>query len=864
MISGRVVDSVAGNALPGATVYITGASLITSTDISGAFRITGVPAGKQLLEISYLGYESQSIQIDVQAGETVDLQVLLETLSKDTATVYAEPYLEGQAKALNQQKTAINIKNIVSADQIGSFPDPNAAEATQRITGITLQRDQGEGRFVIIRGSEPRLTNSKLNGVNLPAPEGDIRYVALDVIPANILEAIEVSKALTPDMDADAIGGSVNLITKRAPERPLLAGGFGFGYNDINGDGLETFNVTAGKRFNDGRLGIIFATSFLNTNRGSENFEVEYDDGYLEELDVRHYTVNRKRFGLVAGLDYRFENNSEIYLRGNFNQFGDQEYRRRVVNKVGDGEIERELKDRYERQRIYSIAGGGRHFFDNLLQLDYELSYAYAEEEEPNRLDSIFLQEDVEFDPNVTPDNIDPDNIQANPLNEDLSEFILDEAIREDNLTTDKDFVGYVNLSRPFTSGSDTGGLWKTGFKFRHKNKNRDNNAFVFESDDDVSLVPNLVDPDFNVGKVVKGRYEIGRHVGPNLVRGLVPDLEGEKDIEEDLGDYEAEEDILAGYGLIEFNLSPRAQLLPGVRIEHTDMDYTGRELIIDEEGDIASISPVEGKNKYTDALPMIHFKYRLSNNSNLRAAFTRTLSRPNHVDIVPTQLLNQEDREIERGNPLLKPTRSWNFDLMGEHYFQSVGVLSAGIFYKKMKDHIFITVTEEEREGEEYEVTSPQNLETAELFGFESAFQNQFHFLPGVLSGIGVYANYTYVWSDANLPGRQGRLPGQAKNIYNIALFYEKYGFSGRLSWNFHDDYLAEVADDPLEDVFIDRHLQMDLLVSQRITRNVSVFAEFINLSNEPLRAYEGQKDRPIQEEYYSWWGTFGMKFNF
>jgi hypothetical protein len=119
-------------------------------------------------------------------------------------------------------------------------------------------------------------------------------------------------------------------------------------------------------------------------------------------------------------------------------------------------------------------------------------------------------------------------------------------------------------------------------------------------------------------------------------------------------------------------------------------------------------------------------------------------------------------------------------------------------------------------------------------------------------------------VWSDANLPGRQGRLPGQADNVYNLAISYEKYGFSGRLSWNYHDNYLAEIADDPIEDVFVDKHLQMDLLLSQRITRNVSIFAEFINLNNEPLRVYEGTEDRPIQEEYYSWWGTFGIRLNF
>ncbi len=422
-ITGVVADSETGTALPGARVVVGGTGLSTYTDVNGVFYLGAVPAGSQTLEVSYLGYQSFQEQLEVAEFSSYRLDVRLQTLSRETATVVAEPFRQGRAKALNQQKTSTVIKNVVAADQIGRFPDSNAAEATQRIPGVALQRDQGEGRFIIVRGTEARLNSVAINGQRLPSPEGDIRFVALDVIPADVLEAIELTKAPTADMDADAIGGNVNLLTKRAPEDPLLTFSAGWGYNNLVRDDLQSFNLAAGRRFTNNKLGIIFAASWLNTDRGSDNFEVRYDDGELDEFELRDYAINRERLGLVFGIDYRTENNSEFFVNAIFNQFDDQEFRRRNRQRVAVGEIERELKDRLIRQQIASLSVGGRHFFDNLLQLDYTVSYSYASENEPNRADSVFTQKDVIFQPNVSPTSIDPDNIRANPLNEDISAF---------------------------------------------------------------------------------------------------------------------------------------------------------------------------------------------------------------------------------------------------------------------------------------------------------------------------------------------------------------------------------------------------------------------------------------------------------
>ena len=225
VVEGRVTDGATGEALPGARLAIPGTAIETSTDRQGMFRLTGVPAGQQTILVSYLGRRDETVDVDVTAGSARRLDVNLGANKfEESVTVQAELIRDAQARALNQQKTAPNITNVVSADQIGSFPDANAAETVQRIPGISITKDQGEGRYVNIRGTDARLNSMMINGERIPAPDPLLRQVALDVVPSELLQAIEVSKALTPDMDADAIGGSVNLVMKTAPEKFRAAG----------------------------------------------------------------------------------------------------------------------------------------------------------------------------------------------------------------------------------------------------------------------------------------------------------------------------------------------------------------------------------------------------------------------------------------------------------------------------------------------------------------------------------------------------------------------------------------------------------------------------------------------------------------
>jgi TonB-dependent receptor len=871
VVEGQVLDSSTGEPLPGAQVTIEGTVVVASTDRAGRFVLAGVPAGARVLVVNYLGRSEKRIPISVTAGRAITERVRMEAGGpsfEEQVTVTADYIRDADARALNQQRTAPNITNVVSADQIGQFPDPNAVEAVQRIPGVSIQRDQGEGRYIIIRGTEPRLNSVLINGERVPSPDGELRSVAADVIPADLLQSIELTKALTPDVDADAIGGAVNLVMKQPPQEPLVLATVAGGYNSLMDDaGQFLGGFTWGGRLLDGKLGVIGSGSAMNAHRGSDNFEPAYDDGDLEELGVRDYTINRKRAGVNWALDFRQSASTNYYLRGVWNYFSDYEYRRELFYAVGDNEIARNLKDRFESERIASVSAGGEHVLRGGAVLDYRITGSYADNDRPDEYNTSFAQEDVEFAPNVSPGAIDPDNIQANPLNEDLSAFALAEQELSDNFNRERDFVGAINMRLPLPARDGFAGFVKFGGKFRNKQKDQDDNARVSEPEDDIFLA-DYTDSGFDPGNFLDGRYTPGPFVDPAAAKAFTLRLPFETafDFETDAADFNARENVSAVYGMAELFLGPKLMVLSGLRLEATSLDYTGYEVTFDEDGEYAATRSLEGSESYYQLLPAVHVRYALQPNTNLRAAVTRSLARPNYYDLVPYELIVNEDLEIERGNAALEPTTSWNLDFMAEHYLQSVGVLSAGVFYKRLSNIIFPFTFSEDRDGDEFRVLQPRNGDNGTLYGIELAAQAPLRFLPGPFNGLGVYANYTFTDSSTRLPDRiaDSTLPGQSSHVGNLSVWYEKFGLSARASVNFHGKYIDQVGEDAGTDIYYDDHRQVDISVSQAVTKNIRLFADFVNLSDAPLRYYEGFSTRPIQEEYYRWSTQFGVKLHF
>jgi len=873
VITGKVIDALTGRALAGATVSVDGLTLSTQTDRDGQFRLPSIPAGARTIITTYLGRKDTRTAVQVAAGGVATASVRLdaERVREQDVVVTADLIKDAQTRALNQQKTAPNITNVVSADQIGNFPDPNAAEVTQRIPGVSIQRDQGEGRYVIIRGTEPRLNSMLINGERIPAPEADVRQVALDVIPADLLQAVEVSKALTPDMDGDAIGGAVNLVTKKALDKFMVFGSVGGGFNtSLDSYDQRNSSVTLGRRFGGGKVGFVLGASANATKRGNQDFEPVYTAGALTDLDLRRYTVNRRRNGLTTSVDVRPTATSQYTISGIYNYFiDDHEERQRWRNRLANSRLERELRDRTHVERIWNLSFAGHHDLGST-SVEYHLQGARSDQEDPGTIATTFRQSNVTFLPNVTPTSIDPDNVQANPQNENLAAYTFNQQVQAINSNVDRDIVGAVDVRRLMHTTQGLTAFIKGGMKFRDKDKarTRDEVTLTVPSGSPAIPLSAVLQAGAATQTILDGRYTFGPFISLPTASGLQSTTTFTSAVNHarDSEDSTTGERVGAGYVMAELFVGPKLYIMPGVRVERFSADYVGFDVQFAPNGAWLSTTPLSGSSEYTNVLPGAHARYAVTPDLNIRAAVTRTLARPNYISLIPSRTFDDQNNRITIGNATLRPTLSWNTDVMVERYLKSVGVLSAGVFYKKLHDYIYTFVSTDTINGELFTITQPLNGAAASVTGVEFAAQNQLTFLPAPFDGLGVYVNYTFTDSTAVFPGRTGEqstLPGQSRHVGNVSVSYEKAGFSGRVAVNFHGSYVDVVGASTGLDRFYDTHKQMDFSVVQKITPNIRAYFNALNLTDAPLRYFEGVTTRPLQEEHYRWWAEFGVKVN-
>ena len=888
LVSGKVYDQETNRPLSGATVRIVGTYSGTSTDLEGNFTLNVAP-GTLELEISSIGNKTTIQTVEIGAGEIKSIDVILEADLTNLDEVVVTATLEGQMSALNQQKSADNLKNIVSADQIGKFPDQNAAESLQRVPGVNIQRDEGDGRFVLVRGLAPQFTNISVNGEQIPSPEADSRFVALDAIPANQLASLEVTKALTPDMDGDAIGGSVNLITPKASsEKMKISGSSSLEYNNGIGKTSGQGSLSIGQRLAEGKFGYIVSGSYSASRKGSDRYEFDGWDGDhpdgLDEFIIGDYEINRDRIGVSATLDYNVSPKTNIYLRSLYSELKELEQRRELANAAEDDkglefESGKELKYRQENQGVYSFNLGGNTVTPKM-NLNYEASYSKAFQYTPFN-DKITFQndEDVSWgvdlndrkNPKLT--NYTYDGAPSSFGNSD--NYVFDGAENSETSGEDANLTFKFNLALPVTYGENPSEI-KFGAKTRFKNKDYQFDRFLeyelADGVDDPALVDfqdNYTDNDFMGG-------DLGETIGffsardPffNYQRNNNGDFEVSEDIlaeESALEAFEASEDVYAGYVQSKINIQ-KLMILGGVRYELTKVSYRNSIWDADEEQAVAQ----EVNSDYAYLLPMLHFKYAVNNNMNIRAAVTQSYSRPNFLDLVQGAKIAAEDEEASISNPHLEPVSALNLDLFGEKYFGNVGIISAGVFYKSLNDFIYQQTTLGDiLNYQDFEITQSINGESASLLGFEVAWQQNLTFLPGALKGLGVYANYTYTKSEAEVENfAQGEdfttieLPGQSKHVGNVALSYAVGGFNARASLNFNGKFISEIDGGDL--VYIDNRKQIDISISQSFNDNkFTTFLQLNNISNEEQVEFYNRRLTPKQREMYGFWARVGLKFS-
>ncbi len=914
-VSGNINDDTQLS-LPGAKISLAPGNIYTTSDDHGNFVFLNVPPGNYTMKVDYMGYGTREYNVTVEAEKNTKQNILFTRKETTIAEVVVRgSALKNQARALNKQKNNANITNVISADQIGRFPDANIGDALKRVPGITIQNDQGEARNLIIRGLAPNLNSVTLNGDRIPSAEGDNRNVQMDLIPSDMISTIEVNKTLTPDMDADAIGGSVNLITRASPNGQRISATLAGGYNPIREKGNYTAGFVYGNRFLNNKLGAVFSFSYNNNNFGSDNIEPTWSlandaaqTAYISKMGVRYYNEHRIRHSFDLNMDYEFNSKNKIYASAMYNFRTDKENRFALGYKVKPvynddetaitgwkGSITRQNKGgdsdndntRLERQKVQNYAVRGEHLLGSKVDLDWSMNYATASEKKPHERIIEFENGKMNFSSDLS----DPGRPMITPLSADnLGVYQLSDLSDSNSFTQEKEFGGKINVRFPFSVIENHKGRLRTGIRVRLKQKERNNDYYAFEPLNDMGSLLSVPTVHFDGHNFQPGNYVPGTFVNPSYMGGLDlfnPNLfQGESKPEEFLSsNYTAKENIYAGYIRWDQDFSDKFSMIVGARFETTKIDYTGN-YVLDEE-DLAG--KINRTNTYTNVLPNLSFKYVPVQDLVLRAAFTTALARPNYYSLVPYLNVISADETIAAGNPDLKATYAYNFDFMAEKYFKSVGILSGGVFYKNLKDFIYTysrrNYTSDDfandfggqsnpipAGADNWRFNQQRNGDNVDIYGFEVALQRQLDFIPGAFwKGLGVYINYTYTKSKAKgITNEDGiertdvGLPGAAPHMFNGSLSWEDKRFSARVSMNYASHYIDELGGKAFEDRYYDKQVFLDANASYKITSLLRIFAEANNLTNQPLRYYQGIQSRTAQVEYYRPRFTLGVKFDF
>lgn len=912
-IVGTVSDPSDTSGLQSAQVRIVELDRVVTTGRDGSYRFPDVPAGTYTLETRYVG--ADTVQTTVTVAETGVTTTNIRLTAGANNEILVIGQVANQASALSRKREADGVTSVLTRDSIGQFPDQNVAESLRRLPGINVLNDQGEGRFVSVRGLDPNLNSSSLNGVRIPSPESDVRSVALDVISSDLIESIEVKKSLTPDMDADTIGASIEINTVSAFDRKkdLLSARLEGSYNDYSGEVTPKASVDFSTRLTDD-IGIAGGFSYYNRKFETDNIEAEGWDTngggvvYAEEVQYRDYDVERERISASLSFDFRASDSTELYIRGVYSQFDDQEFRGRTTFKLdeeassgdinsalfddadGEIEIERDMKDRFESQKIRSIVVGGKTE-TGPWKIEYSGSWAKSSEFENGSVDPTTFSNTFDGDGVSVLFDYSDDRTPffSYPTGAALANDPSLYEFEDVELTTlsdaqDEEFAARLDVAHIFAM--DTGDFTvQGGFKARWREKSFDNDVEFYEdSTGTYALDDVLGTPTYRLTDI----SPFASQTGPtDYFRTNFGDFELQEidsQFDSAVSDYVNQEDIYAGYLLGRWD-SEKVRIIGGVRFERTENDITANTVTLVEEDatfngvvlteDTVFVVPNNFTRSYDDWLPSLNVRFEPQRNLVLRAAAYRSVVRPNLEQLAPRFAVEQADddeREGEFGNPDLLPYEAWNFDASAEYYFSSNGAVTANVFYKDIKNFIVESVEEDgTRFGLPFdEATIPINGPSAEVFGIELGFAQAFTFMPDPFDGLLVNFNYTFTDASGTVPTdgditnlRMIDLPSSSKHTFNAVLGYEKGPVNFRLAGTYRDRYLDELGADATEDRFVDNHFQLDASIKLKLNKNIRVFAEWININNAKYFAYQNfdTRQRLLQYEEYGSTVKFGAK---
>lgn len=880
-LRGQIVDIESGEPLIGAVIRIEGSKTEAIAGLDGSFVLRMGKEEKSLwLVASCVGYADEKREITPRSASKESLTFRLKPQAEmmESLRVVGRSKRTSDAGARMFERQAPSIVNSMSAQSIELSPDITVANVVQRISGVTVERDNtGQGQYAILRGMDKRYNYTLVDGIKIPSPDNKNRYIPLDIFPADMLDRLDVTKALTPSMEGDAVGGTVNMVMKDAPDKLLIsaniAGGYSQKYFDRAYRGFDAgaidFNtpfekhgnnssyhaqmsefttanlslkrhtfvpnmnvgLTLGDRFFKKRLGVMIAGSFQSTYQGSDGVKLttaaprNTPVGMISDMKERTFDSHYKRTGLLGKLDYRLDKHNVLTFTNIYADLQDIQFRNEHVATFSKGYDPENLigsetfRMRYKKQTIFSSSLHGKHELNKHFWIDWTGAYARAKGQTPDNAQISMSRN--------TKDGI----LQPQEITFGNSPSIS----RRWEHSSDRDWEGYVNLGYKFKFSHKRSLELSAGGMYRDKKRSNFNNEYYFTNRSDAPVV------------LVYGRDFTDFAQMPLDVYN--PQGSAANPLT-----YDAFERIGAGY--IQFDFRTRHwQVIGGVRVEHTDQGYALRY-----QSPIASLRVPDGHSVYTDPLPSIHFKYSPTRKQNIRLSYFRSINRPGYFEMVPYTIVNED--YTEKGNPNLKRATIDNVDLRYELFPSPAEQFMVGLFYKRIKDPIEYALQRPEGESSQDLFYMPGNFGTAHNMGLEIDLIKYFRC-------IGIKANYTYThssiktnktgWVDGEqITVKQKRpLYGQSAHVANLSLLYKGFrnGLNAQFALSYTGDRISSVSQFLDNDIWQKGFLQGDISMEQKLGKHFTIYVKVTNLFNTKMEEYikladDINKGMPYQQD--------------
>lgn len=969
-IIGTVKTAERGRLLRGAIVSIDDLNISTITDEEGQFTLRRLAPGTYALTVRYVDRETFATQITLgqSVTETLNIDMVRRGVEGglEEVRVVGRLIADSEAAALSRQRAADSVKNILAADSIGRFPDQNAADALGRVSGISIERDQGQARFVNVRGAPAEFSNIAFNGVAAPTPSQGGRSARFDTISNHIIKSIEVQKAVTPDVPADSIGGFINVETNGAFDKEglYLDGAIAGGIKELGGGSLGQYQFTGSNTFLDDKVGVLVSASYYKDNKVTDNTENRFDiesDGQIwsSQADYRLYRLNRSNTSLNTRFDFRPSEDHQFYANFVYSDFQDFEVRDQHVYDFDDSfsghpksqqgfdpaisnpvrgtiigtELDATFNVRTDVESVLTTQFGGESDFGTV---HVEWVGGFNRSTSERKGDSAYFEYDINNyratsadDPtprepsiSVTYDYSDPDKpitnvyetiVDANG-NLALGELLSGPPVSYFNFENVEisDTKGQVDeiyfqfdVERPWAPFGIASDL-KFGARYSNRNATLD--------DTDLEVTDDIQDFGLDLGyqNILTGRVSRATFPQPSMfefsddaAEALTAQafaLAAQNNLfltQDDVWNnfYDVDEVVTAAYLMNTFRFD-KFDVIVGGRVEFTDMSGVGNEPLNqgaitdlleagagpvslgdlynarDENGQ-PILAQVDAEQDYVDFFPAFHLNYRPMEDMVVRFAYTETLLRPSYSQFAPNRVLGDDSDEqgglvfISGGNPELEPYRSKNVDFYVERYLPYRGILSFGLFAKRIDDPIFSATQELAGDGFGFpgarvRLSGPLNGSDGEIQGFELTYSQQFGFLPEPFDGFGVQLNYTYSDDKAKTPplfnpatglndgaSREAGLSGASDETYNASLFFEKYGVSTRISYQYRSEWLNGIdLAEPRLDRFWDERPSLDVSFRYSISDNWLIFIDANNLSDENGRRFNGTRANVYEVE--------------